>query len=242
MVISPSWSANNPLATYLPQIQLRSIVARTARQTEPFERNCAGSILLVDITGFTELAEQFAAQGAAAVEGLSKVLNAYFGRMAEVITEHGGDILTFAGDAALALWPAENDEELAQSACRAVQAAQAVQVELLGYKLPQGIILRQRAAVGAGPLSIMQVGGTDGRWQFLVAGDARRQPRRQLGRCPAIGGGMEARAIALRGRLSAVRPRQAAQCATTCASRFSRIRARSGICFRTAALRSSSCG
>ena len=175
MVISPSWSANNPLATYLPQIQLRSIVARTARQTEPFERNCAGSILLVDITGFTELAEQFAAQGAAAVEGLSKVLNAYFGRMAEVITEHGGDILTFAGDAALALWPAENDEELAQSACRAVQAAQAVQVELLGYKLPQGIILRQRAAVGAGPLSIMQVGGTDGRWQFLVAGDAITQ-------------------------------------------------------------------
>ncbi|HXM59733.1 MAG TPA: AAA family ATPase, partial [Terriglobales bacterium] len=31
------------------------------------------------------------------------------------------------------------------------------------------------AAVGVGPLSIMEVGGTDGRWQFLVAGDAITQ-------------------------------------------------------------------
>jgi class 3 adenylate cyclase/tetratricopeptide (TPR) repeat protein len=175
MVTSPSWSADNPLATYLPQIQLRSIAARIRPQTEPWERQCAGSILLVDITGFTEVAEQFAAQGPAAVEALSKVLNAYFGRMADVITGHGGDILTFAGDAALVLWPAENEEELAQSACRAVQAAQAVQAELLGYKLPQGIILRQRAAVGAGALAIMEVGGTDGRWQFLAAGEAISQ-------------------------------------------------------------------
>ncbi len=175
MVTRPSWSANNPLATYLPQIQLRSIAGRTGLQTEPWERQCAGSILLVDITGFTEVAEQFAAQGAAAVEGLSRVLNAYFRRMAEVITEHGGDILTFAGDAALVLWSAENNEELAECVCRAAQAAQAVQAELLDYKLPQGITLRQRAAVGVGPLSIMEVGGTDGRWQFLVAGDAITQ-------------------------------------------------------------------
>ncbi|MGB6675797.1 MAG: adenylate/guanylate cyclase domain-containing protein [Terriglobales bacterium] len=174
MVTRPSWSANNPLATYLPQIQLRSIAARTGLQTEPWEKQCAGSILLVDITGFTEVAEQFAAQGAAAVETLSKVLNTYFGRMAEVLTEHGGDILTFAGDAALALWLAENDEELAQCACRAAQAARAVQAELLDYRA-QGITLRQRAAVGVGPLSIMEVGGTDGRWQFLVAGDAITQ-------------------------------------------------------------------
>ncbi len=175
MVTSPSWSANNPLATYLPQIQLRSIAARTGLQTEPWEKQCAGSILLVDITGFTEVAEQFAAQGAAAVETLSKVLNAYFGRMAEVLTEHGGDILTFAGDAALVLWPAENDEEFARCACRAAQAARAVQAELLDYALPQGITLRQRAAVGVGPLSIMEVGGTDGNWQFLVTGDAITQ-------------------------------------------------------------------
>jgi len=174
MVTSPSWSANNPLATYLPQIQLRSIAARTAIQTEPWERQCAGSILLVDITGFTEVVEQFAAQGAAAVETLSKVLNDYFGRMAEVLTEHGGDILTFAGDAALVLWLAENDDELVRCACRAVQAAQAVQAELLDYRA-QGFTLRQRAAVGVGPLSIMEVGGTDGRWQFLVAGDAITQ-------------------------------------------------------------------
>ena len=175
MVTSPSWSTDNPLATYLPRIQLRSIANRDQPQTEPSESQCAGSILLVDITGFTEVAEQFAAEGAAAVEALSKVLNAYFGRMADVISAHGGDILTFAGDAALVLWLAENDEDLAQCACRAVQAAQAVQAELLDYELPQGITLRQRAAVGAGPLAIMEVGGADGRWQFLVAGDAISQ-------------------------------------------------------------------
>jgi class 3 adenylate cyclase len=100
MVTSPSWSTDNSLATFLPRIQLRSIATGIHPQTEPWEKLCAGSILLVDITGFTEVAEQFAAQGAAAVEALSKVLNAYFGRMVDVISGHGGDILTFAGDAA----------------------------------------------------------------------------------------------------------------------------------------------
>jgi len=49
-----------------------------------------------------------------------------------------------------------------------------VQAELLDYRA-QGFTLRQRAAVGVGPLSIMEVGGTDGRWQFLVTGDAITQ-------------------------------------------------------------------
>ena len=175
MVTSPSWSADNSLETFLPRIQLRSIATGIHPQTEPWEKLCAGSILLVDITGFTEVAEQFAAQGAAAVEALSKVLNAYFGRMVDVISGHGGDILTFAGDAALVLWRAENEAELGQCACRAVQAAQAVHAELLDYRLPHGVTLRQRAGVGAGPLAIMEVGGMDGRWQFLVAGDAISQ-------------------------------------------------------------------
>src|ERR1700722_11411969 len=112
MVTSPSWSADNSLATFLPRIQLSSITTGIHPQTEPWEKLCAGSILLVDITGFTEVAEQFAAQGAAAVEALSKVLNAYFGRMVDVISGHGGDILTFAGDAALVLWRAEKGAEL----------------------------------------------------------------------------------------------------------------------------------
>src|SRR5262249_52725589 len=175
MSTGPLSFPDNRLAAYLPHAQLASLIARGQAPFEPWHKLCAGSILLVDITGFTELAEQFAAKGPAAVEELSHVLSSYFGRLTDVVTAHGGDILMFAGDAALALWPAESEAELTTGACRAAQAALAVQQELLGHTSAGGARLWQRASVGAGSLANMEVGGTSGRWQFLVAGSPIQQ-------------------------------------------------------------------
>jgi class 3 adenylate cyclase/tetratricopeptide (TPR) repeat protein len=177
MVTNASWFADNPLATFLPKIQLQCLASSDGPHKEAWQRQYTASLLLVDVSGFTELTERFARQGAAAVEELSKILNSYFGRMADVIAQHGGDILMFAGDAALVLWPvmSHSEEELSLVTCRAAQGAQALQNELIGYGLPHGITLRQRAAVGAGPVTIMEVGGCEGRWQFVVVGDAISQ-------------------------------------------------------------------
>jgi hypothetical protein len=58
--------------------------------------------------GFTPLAEKLAKLGSRGVEQLTTVLNEYFGQIINLIHNHGGDIVKFAGDALLAIWPSIN--------------------------------------------------------------------------------------------------------------------------------------
>jgi class 3 adenylate cyclase len=46
--------------------------------------------------------------GSRGVEQLTAHLNEYFVRMIDLIHNHGGDIVKFAGDALLAIWPSLN--------------------------------------------------------------------------------------------------------------------------------------
>src|SRR5205085_9792483 len=68
------------------------------------------AVLFADISGFTALSERLAANGAEGVEELTRALNAYFGKLIDVITAHGGDVVKFAGDAMLAFWPVSEAE------------------------------------------------------------------------------------------------------------------------------------
>src|SRR5215469_14459844 len=92
------------LASYLPRHQLRLLADGVRPGPEPFCEDKAGIILLVDVSGFTALTERFAAQGASGAEQLSGILNRYFGRVTDLISKEGGDIIAFAGDSALAMW------------------------------------------------------------------------------------------------------------------------------------------
>jgi class 3 adenylate cyclase/tetratricopeptide (TPR) repeat protein len=146
-------------------------------QPEPFAEQRSGVILLLDISGFTALTTQFAAKGAAGAEELSGILNRFFGRVANIIVSHGGDILAFAGDSALVMWTGD-DSHIASHVARAAQAALQIQSELHGYQPASDVTLTQRAGIGCGTLQIMELGGLDGRWQFLVTGDPILQAAR----------------------------------------------------------------
>ncbi len=165
----PSGALTQTLASYLPRYQLRLIAEGLRSGDEPLVENRSGAILLVDVSGFTALTERFAAQGAAGAETLSGILNRYFGRIADLIAASGGDIIAFAGDSAIAMWPGE-ESELATNVLRATQAALNIQAELDGYEPVPGTPLRQRAGVGCGTLQLMQLGGVSGRWHFVVTG------------------------------------------------------------------------
>jgi class 3 adenylate cyclase len=158
------------LGSYLPRYQLRLIVQGIRPGSDPFVENRFGAILLVDVSGFTALTERFAAQGAAGAEQLSGILNRYFGQIADIITACGGDIVAFAGDSALAMWPGEHSD-LAANVVRATQAALSIQSELDRYEPERGALLRQRAGIGCGMLQLMELGGVSGRWQFVVSGN-----------------------------------------------------------------------
>lgn len=51
----------------------------------PFAEKFPGAILFIDMSGFTPLSEKLSAKGLLGVEELSNHLNAYFGKLLEII-------------------------------------------------------------------------------------------------------------------------------------------------------------
>jgi len=116
--------------------------------------------MLADISGFTSLTDRLAVGGAAGTEELTRTLNSHFGRLINCIREHGGDIIKFAGDSLLAIWPAGDD--LADAARSAAECGLAAQAVFHDASAPESVPLSLRIAIGAGPISLLVVGGVQG--------------------------------------------------------------------------------
>ena len=72
----------------------------------------SGSLLLADISGFTELTEKLAHHGKKGTEDLTEILNRYFRAMYRIVREHGGTNISSAGDSMLVRF-SENYDPLA---------------------------------------------------------------------------------------------------------------------------------
>ncbi len=141
-----------------------------APMSQPLEQRLPAAFLIADISGFTSLAERLSRQGARGAEDLKDQLNLLFGRLIDVVDSWGGEVLKFAGDSTLVYWRADPNE--AARASRTA-AACALEAQAVVDHLPQGgEALRVRVGVGAGELWLADVGGTDGRWEVVTAGEA----------------------------------------------------------------------
>jgi predicted ATPase/class 3 adenylate cyclase len=158
------------VARYVPAF----LRARTATYTDPLTDATAeaayAAVLFADISGFTALSERLAAKGADGVEELTQALNSYFGKMIEVVTAHGGDVVKFAGDAMLAFWPVNTERELEAVTGVAASCGLDVQEALKTFVAATGHRLYLRVGVGAGPVFVVSVGGVFKRWEFVVVG------------------------------------------------------------------------
>ena len=83
--------------SYVPALILRHIEADPTPIRAARVDNLPCALLFADISGFTALTERLVRQGPAGVEELTRTLNAYFGRLVALITDHGGDVVTTPG-------------------------------------------------------------------------------------------------------------------------------------------------
>ncbi|WP_158623659.1 AAA family ATPase [Corallococcus llansteffanensis] len=145
---------------------MRGLADDETRPREGARSSGPAVILLADITGFTPLTETLERSGPEGAERLSGIINTCFSTLLETVLDHGGDILRFAGDAILALWPAE---DLSHSARMAAQCAQAIQTTVEQLEV-EGLQLKLRIGISAGTVVLSDVGGENGRWEFLASG------------------------------------------------------------------------
>ncbi len=158
------------LVSYVPHLIVRRLAVDPAPITTPTAEQFAGAVLFADVTGFTALTERLAQRGPAGVEELTSVLKDYFEPLVGIIYDHGGDVMKFAGDALLAIWPSE-DVGLATATGWAAQCGLAIQQRLHNFQTRDGTLLAVRVGVASGDIMTMHIGGEYKRWEFVVAGE-----------------------------------------------------------------------
>jgi class 3 adenylate cyclase len=119
-----------------------------------------GTLLFVDVAGFTALSERLAKTGRAGAEELTDLLNGAFARLLAAAYENGGSLLSFGGDALLLFFEGADHHR------RAAHAA--------------GVMRRKPAELGALKTTVgavrlkLSMGAHSGRFLFLVTGGDSR--------------------------------------------------------------------
>lgn len=176
----PDASLERRLSAYLPHFERERIADWATPPADPQRHTTSGAALFADLVGFTPLTRHLTASGSAGPERLSALLDATFGRMVALIEAAGGDVVLFAGDALLAVWPdggaadsgPGDTRDAAGPVIRAAAAGRAILDALDGVQPEAGVELRLRASVASGDFDLLRVGGHNGRWRFLAAGSA----------------------------------------------------------------------
>jgi hypothetical protein len=135
-----------------------------------------GAVLFADISGFSKLAEklqQELGEGAKAAETLSRYVGKSLDIMVKLITSNRGDVIKFAGDAILAVFPSASfSDDNSQATLRCAQ----VGLELADLELIAGPQrLSVHCGMGCGDLIGYHVGGVYNRWEYAVTGDPIEQ-------------------------------------------------------------------
>lgn len=164
------------IASYVPTMIVRQVMTSPAPPESPVEESVPAALLFADFSGFTELTEHLSQthHGPDSAEELSNVLNRAFDEVITPILALGGDVVTFAGDALLALWPA-TDEHLTTMVQRAAQCALILQMLFQEERLASQVRLGVRMGIGVGEVVLSCVGGVYERWVWLVRGEAVSQ-------------------------------------------------------------------
>ena len=158
------------LSRYVPQYVLRKLAQDPQPMVKPAMEQFPAAVLFADISGFTPLTEQLMAQGEEGAEKLTGYLNSYFGEIIQQVHEHGGDVMKFAGDALVAVWPA-GEEGLTNPARLAAQCGLDIQRRLMSFSVEDGDVrLSLRLNLASGKISVMYLGGVLERWETLITG------------------------------------------------------------------------
>ena len=163
---SPLTTSEQNLLDYLPYIVVNDLANDAYNSAPPIIHNLATVALFGDVSGFTALSERLAQDEVSEGRGSEKLafyLNAYFAQVAKFITDAGGDIFKFAGDALLVLWPDDNGDDVSVRVQSAVQAGVTIQENLhnasLGLPGDDDVRLSIKIGIGVGVVSVAHLGG-----------------------------------------------------------------------------------
>ncbi|MGZ8755870.1 MAG: adenylate/guanylate cyclase domain-containing protein, partial [Acidimicrobiia bacterium] len=143
--------------SYLPRLVLNW----EADAGSSIHRRIDGTMVFVDISGFTAMSERLARFGKVGAEEVTEVLGGCFEGLLGVAYPLGGRLIKFGGDALLLLFDGDGHE------CRAVNAA-------VGMQRAMRTLGKVNTSAGSTTLR-MSIGAHSGAFHFFLVGDSHRE-------------------------------------------------------------------
>lgn len=165
-------AANPQISSFLPRYVLQRLIEEH-QPRQPLAEDQLATVLFADFSGFSRLSEQFAYDQTTILEYISDVLNDSFSQLIDTVIAHGGDVVKFAGDALIAIWMADDLDQLTQNTQLAAQCGLAIQASFNNPSESERLAIRVQ--IGAGSISSFIVGGVNNHWEQLITGEALLQ-------------------------------------------------------------------
>jgi len=128
-----------------------------------------GTLMHVDVTGFTSMSEALAQSGKEGAEFMASILNKFFERMLGIANEWNGIQMKFGGDAMLLYFGADHH------ACRAAACGLDMQKAMKEFSnipvLNATYTLRMRIGIHSGKFYSMSLGQEQGLLHYMLLGD-----------------------------------------------------------------------
>ena len=152
------------LSPYLPRLVVDWVAANPQL---PYQQ-VQGTLVFVDVSGFTKLSERLATHGKVGGEELASTIDACFAPLLDLAYANGGRLLKFGGDALLVLFAGTEHEVRACRAAFEMRASLRVvgRLEVLGHR----VNLRMSVGINSGRFDMFLVGGSHR--ELIVAGPA----------------------------------------------------------------------
>ncbi len=164
------------LSKFLSDTLLRDLVSGRV-ELNPQDCNYRAGVLFADVSGFTNLTEKlmgkYGREQAIGAEHLTLMLSDYFDHLIAVVMAHDGDVIKFAGDAMLIMFPTSDVELGLKRATSCGVEMQKVAKEVAARIHAQHqVVLSLKVAVSYGNITGLVLGGVLDRWEYAVLSDA----------------------------------------------------------------------
>ena len=150
------------LGRYVPRMLLERLAQPRSELVETLE----GTTVFADVSGFTRLSERLARKGKEGAEHLVDAINHCFSELLADVSERGGSLLKFGGDAMLLWFDGDGHTE---RGCAAAAAMQQTIREVGRIRTGAGnVVLRMSVGVHSGTYPMFLVGASHR--ELLVGG------------------------------------------------------------------------
>eukprot|EP00398_MALV-I-01_sp_L67-1_P000960 gene960-885_t len=162
--------------SFVPITVLRDLVQ--GRKFNKFE----AAVLFADASGFTKYIESLKYKVNGAELAGNALNDMFFSAVLMVIREWGGDVIKFSGDALTIVFPVTDIEgaskNIKDAVLRACQCSLDMQTELAAIRQQadkDDAKFELHTGLGAGHVTMLQVGGHCDRWEYIAAGPPLEQ-------------------------------------------------------------------